>query len=106
MASYVSFSLPDGGTIQAELAEPSGQATRGGTRGDIPDPTMAFEAAMAKLKPICSAIVKQAKEMVEQPEEFSVEFGIKLNAEAGVVIAKTSAEANLKISVKWKKAEK
>jgi hypothetical protein len=29
-----------------------------------------------------------------------------LSAEAGVIIASTAAEANLKVSVKWKKAEK
>ena len=106
MASYVSFSLPDGGTVQAEVADQPGHITRGGTRGDIPDPTMAFDAALAKLKPICAAIVRQASELAQQPEEFSVEFGVKLNAEAGVVIAKTAAEANLKFSVKWKKSEK
>ncbi len=52
------------------------------------------------LKQDYTVIVKQARELVEKPEEFSIEFGVRLNSEAGVVIAKTAAEANLKISVK------
>lgn len=106
MAKYVDFPLEDGENVRVEVLGDDGTVRRGEPKDVIEPTTLAFEAAMAKLKPICTTIVKQAKELVEQPEEFSVEFGVKLNAEAGMVIAKAAAKANLKISVKWKKAEK
>ncbi len=39
----------------------------------------------------------------KQPEEIAVEFGVRLSAEAGIILTSTSGEANLKISVKWRK---
>ena len=66
---------------------------------------MAFEQALAKLKPMCAAIVRQIRDAVEPPEEIEVEFGVKLSAEAGIILTSTSGEANLKVSVTWKKQE-
>src|SRR4051812_41682964 len=102
MVKFVDFLLDGGEKIRVEGSGEDDRVTRGGSTDPFKDSEVAFDAAMAKLKPICAAIVKQAKEMIVQPDEFSVEFGVKLSAEAGVVIAKTAAEANLKISVKWK----
>ncbi len=42
------------------------------------------------------------------PVEFSevdIEFGIKLGFEAGVVLSKASTEANLNVTLKWKRPE-
>jgi hypothetical protein len=105
MKRYVDFPLEGGEKVRVEVSGDEGRVTRGDPKDVIEPTTLAFETALAKLKPICSAIVKQAKELAEQPEEFSVEFGVKLSAEAGVIIASTAAEANLKVSVKWKKQE-
>jgi hypothetical protein len=34
----------------------------------------------------------------------AVEFGVKMSAETGAVIAKASTEANFKINLSWKKS--
>ena len=39
--------------------------------------------------------------MSERPSEVAVEFSVQLAAEAGVVIASTSATANMKVTLKW-----
>ncbi len=36
--------------------------------------------------------------------EVAVEFGVKMSAETGAIIAKASGEANFKINLMWKKA--
>ena len=36
-----------------------------------------------------------------RPNEFEVQFAVKLNSEVGAVIAKMSTEAQLQISMKW-----
>jgi len=38
-----------------------------------------------------------------RPDEVELKFGVKLDAEVGAVLTKTSAEAHLEITLKWKK---
>ena len=106
MKRYIDFPLEDGERVRVEVSSEEGRVTRGHPADVIEPAKVAFDAALAKLQPICSAIVLQARGLIDQPEEFSVEFGVNLSAEVGVVIASTAAQANLKVSVKWKKAEK
>jgi len=109
VAKYVDFPLELNTTIRVEVESP--EAPSGVVRGDgirsphsvIETASVAFEQALGKIKPICEAIVRQVREAVEQPDEIAVQFGVKLSAEAGVILTSTSGEANLKISVKWKK---
>ena len=35
------------------------------------------------------------------PEHFTVEFGVKLGGETGIIVAKGTAEVNLKITMTW-----
>jgi hypothetical protein len=38
---------------------------------------------------------------IADASEVAVEFGIKLTANAGIIVAGTSAEGNCKVSIKW-----
>jgi hypothetical protein len=37
------------------------------------------------------------------PQEWEIEFGLKLNAEAGVMVAKTAAEGHFTVKMTWKR---
>ena len=37
------------------------------------------------------------------PEEHVVEFGIKLNSEAGVVVSRTAAEGHFTVKITWRR---
>jgi hypothetical protein len=41
------------------------------------------------------------KLIASAPEHFTVEFGVKLGGETGVIVAKGTAEVNLKITMTW-----
>ena len=43
--------------------------------------------------------------LAEPPDELAIEFGVKLNAETGAVIAKAATEANFTINLKWTRAK-
>ena len=43
----------------------------------------------------------QMQEAAADAKEIGVEFGIKLTATAGVVLAKASTEGHCKIAIKW-----
>jgi Trypsin-co-occurring domain 1 len=64
--------------------------------------TESFQAALARFRPVAGAIVQQFRQLGERPEEISVEFGLKLTAQAGMVIAHSGGEANFKVSLLWR----
>jgi hypothetical protein len=69
--------------------------------------------AVAKLREIgdsiaeaCGAINQAVAERMQaaQPDEFTLEFGVKVGAEGGAIISKVSGEAALKVTATWRKA--
>jgi len=59
-----------------------------------------LEGALDRLKPSLQKIVHLLKEM--SPDETTVEFGLKIGGETGVIIAKGTAEVNFAIRMSWK----
>ena len=60
-----------------------------------------FEDAVGRIRPAAQALLDSLKGL-SAPEEIALEFGIKFNAKAGVVIASVDSEATFKVSLKWK----
>ncbi|MGA9771596.1 MAG: CU044_2847 family protein [Blastocatellia bacterium] len=106
MKKLVEFPFDDGTTMFVEVEDP---VTNVGTvRGAHPvelaeKAKQTFEASLEKIKPTASAIIAKLRELSDQPEQVAVEFGIKLSAAAGVVIASTGVEANFKVTLTWKR---
>jgi len=67
---------------------------------------MRFEDALDKVKPAATIIIDKLKNLSSPPDQIQVEFGLKMNAEAGAVIASTGVEANYKINLTWNKGSK
>jgi hypothetical protein len=59
-----------------------------------------LEAALDQLKPAVEAVHDRLMAMT--PDEVTVEFGIVLGAETGVVVAKGSTEVHFTVTLKWK----
>ena len=87
------------GTIQIESFERA-KSSRGKTNETV---KKKFEEAVNVIKTVGNSIVSKVKEIKDSPDEVSVELGIKFTVEAGVVIAKTSSEGALKLTLNWKK---
>lgn len=58
-----------------------------------------LEDGLDVLKPALQAIVDRLA--AARPQEFSVEFGIKVGGEVGVYIAKGTTEVNFLVTMKW-----
>ncbi len=103
----IEFDLPKGGTLIAEVDEVKRAGPRPAGVGDsaIERATVGLEQAIAKVRPFAELLLTQLKGLSSEPTEVEVEFGIKLNAEAGALIAKTGAEANCKVTLNWKKSD-
>jgi hypothetical protein len=59
-----------------------------------------LEGALANLRPSLAKVVGMLREMA--PGETTVEFGIKMGGETGVIIAKGTAEVNFIVTMTWK----
>ena len=95
MAQLIDFELDAHTTILVEKAEdvaPEGmqRVAAGGAMAE--QATKTFDAALAGIKPIARSIMAQMQEAVADAKEIQVEFGIKLTAGAGVILAKAAAE--------------
>ena len=124
MARLAKFVLPDGSSIVAEVDDDSlpppmtsepGRVMRGGIF--TPDPAPAatteivvkanatFETALERIRSASESMLNRLTSLAQPPDELEIEFGVKLNAETGAVIAKAATEANFTIHMKWTSAK-
>ena len=94
----------DSGPILIEIDDNSAGGLTKINRSDEPvKSSKRFEEAIDLLKRVAKIVVSKTSEIVQGPDEFSVELGLAFKAETGVVIAKASTEGNLKVTMKWNK---
>jgi len=65
----------------------------------IDEPNERLDAALASVRLAAESIHAALADI--NPEEVKVEFGLKLEAEAGAVIAKTGVEGHFTVSLTW-----
>jgi hypothetical protein len=106
MAELAQFPLAGGGVLVVETDSPDAarRVMRGATSEAVATAVDTFEAAMAKVRYAAEGILHQLTSLTQPPDEVAVEFGVKLNVETGAIIAKSSAEANFKINLTWKRS--
>src|SRR5579859_1723097 len=56
-------------------------------------------ASLEQLEPVLRTV--RDKLVASAPEHLTVEFGVKLGGETGIILAKGTAEVNLKITMTW-----
>jgi Trypsin-co-occurring domain 1 len=78
------------GDLTLASAEP-GQAAARAARS--------LSASLEQLEPVLRTV--KDKLVASSPEHFTVEFGVKLGGETGIILAKGTAEVNLKITMTW-----
>lgn len=88
--------------IELDVPEEEGGVIEASRDGAIVKATKSFECAMEAVTPIADCLIERLTNLSHRPKEIEVEFGIKMNIEAKVVIASSSLEANFKVTLKWK----
>ena len=90
----------DDKTIFVEVQQdPSGGDQLSG-RGAVEKAKQSFEEVVAGIGPIANTILRQIAAL--EPESISVEFGIKFNAQIGVILASSAIEGNCKVTLGWR----
>jgi NTP-dependent ternary system trypsin peptidase co-occuring protein len=110
MAKLVEFRTDDGTVVVVETADPT-TGTRLVSRGEGPgngpgngtaDRTVhTFESALGSVRSAAQSALRVFREGALRPDSVELEFGVKLSAEAGAVIAKGAAEGHLLVKLSW-----
>ena len=102
MKRLIEFPLQAGGSVIVEVDEPApeGGVVRAARPGEIAARAgQTFEDTLDKIKPAAQAIIAKLRSLSDPPDE----VGVKLSAEARTFVASAGAEANYKVTLKWKK---
>jgi Trypsin-co-occurring domain 1 len=65
----------------------------------VAEVSQSLERSLDQLQPAITAMSRRLRAM--SPDTFTVEFGLVLGAECGLVVAKGSSEAHLTLTLSW-----
>ena len=95
-----------GGAVLAEVADEEPGIERAAQVDEIVvKARVSLETAMDQVRTVANATLGKLQDLAQQPEQVEVEFGVRLNAEAGAVIARTQAEGHLQVKLTWTRPE-
>jgi hypothetical protein len=109
MAVLTKFALSDGGFFLAEVDDSNSlnRTMRGGSLGSglFVESTETFQMALNQVKSAAEAMVDGLRSLARPADELTLEFGVKLTAETGAVIAKVATDAHFTVTLKWKTSD-
>ena len=98
---YVEYQLDDGTIIFIEEVNSVDKGLHAVARKNEPSK---LHKSIEPLSKLAEDIRVALKSNVSQPDEVKIEFGAKVSADLGVIVAKSQIEANFKVSLTWKKS--
>ncbi|GAA4018598.1 MULTISPECIES: CU044_2847 family protein [Streptomyces] len=102
MAYVGEMLLDDGQIVLLEVAGDGPAGVQRVSRGAVvAGAAETLQQALARVRPALGAVVDGARALPRPPGSVTVEFGITLSAEAGVVVARGSTEAHFTVSMHW-----
>ncbi|MFG2271253.1 CU044_2847 family protein [Streptomyces chartreusis] len=111
MTAITSIRLDDGSLLRVEVPAPaSGRPAsedpyepirRPRPADDVGSAADTLRSAVDRVRPAVLDIVDSLRSMPRSPDRITLEFGVKVTAEAGVVVARTGAEAHFTVGVEW-----
>lgn len=103
MPELTRFELHDGRYVLAEADPEQGPVISPASRaGEVLHAASAsFGAALDNVRAAAEEALVSLRDMRARPDRVELEFGVKLNAEAGAVIAKTGADGHFKVKLTW-----
>ncbi|MFF9216387.1 CU044_2847 family protein [Streptomyces viridosporus] len=101
MDGLMRFRTEDGTAVVVEGVE-DGSGTRLVSRGDGPaQAARTFEGSLEGVRAAAASALRVFRDGSLKPDTVELEFGVKLTAEAGAIIAKGSAEGHLVVKLSW-----
>ena len=109
MTDYVETQTNDGATIRIEV-EPSSKIAAGFGRAsasteDANKSPNTYNQILSTIRACANGVIDTLQNLEALPNAASINFAIKVDAEAGPMIAKSMNDAQFKVALTWKQVE-
>lgn len=104
MPCYLEVPLDDGETVLVEITSQVDDVGPVGVGRDIVGRLESLGVGLDRVQSFASEVLGRMRAFPEPPDTVAVEFGLKLSAKTGVVIAESTGEAHLKVAAQWNRA--
>ncbi|MFB7273837.1 CU044_2847 family protein [Streptomyces sp. NPDC056244] len=102
MTALMEFTTDSGATVLVEVERDAPGARPVGRGGNsLAQAGRTFDEALQGIRTAAESALAVFRDGALQPDGVELEFGVKLVAEAGAVIAKTSAEGHMTVKLSW-----
>jgi hypothetical protein len=108
MTKLAQFTVRDGQTIWVEVddgterqVETYRRVARDKGSELAKTATQSLQSALEAIKPAANEVATTLISLAQKPSRVEVEFGLKLSAEVGAIIASTSAEGHIGVKLIW-----
>ncbi|MFD0063338.1 CU044_2847 family protein [Streptomyces sp. NPDC056690] len=103
MDGLVEYETEGGAPVAFEASDETGSGVRLVSRGGLPTAQAVgtFESALDGARAAAESALRVLREGPLKPDGVEIEFGVKMSAEAGAVIAKGTAEGHLVVKLSW-----
>jgi hypothetical protein len=101
MDGLMEFKTEDGARVVVEGVESESGARRVSRGGGPLQATRTFEGALDGVRAAAESALRVFRDGSLKPDSVELEFGVKLSAETGAVIAKGTAEGHLVVKLTW-----
>lgn len=106
MNELMRFDLDNGGSVIVEIASTDPGIARASRAGDaIRSAATSFESAMSGVRDAAVSALRYFRDVPQPPDEVTIEFGVALTAQAGAVIAQTTADVHLQVTLAWRRSD-
>lgn len=104
---YLGVPFQDGDVFYVELSDEQGSGVIRASRGEELFETSAdtFESGMDRVRHLAAVMLERLASLPRSPDHVRAEFGLKVTAEAGLVVAKGAGEAHINLELEWSNQE-
>lgn len=95
------FKTDDGAVVAVEAAAAARPGSRLVARDGTVQATRTFEGALEGVRAAAESALRVFRDGTLRPDGVEIEFGVKLSAETGAIIAKGTAEGHLVVKLTW-----
>ena len=109
MTEYIEAQAPDGTVIRIEVestAKSGAGFARPSAATDVSGHAAqeAYQQALGTIRVCANGVIETLQNLEVAPSAASINFAIKIDAEAGAMIAKSVNDAQFKVALSWKQA--
>ncbi|MFJ2648257.1 CU044_2847 family protein [Streptomyces sp. NPDC087420] len=101
MTALMEFTTDSGARVMVEVDRDAPGARPVSRGNSLAQAGRTFDEALAGIRAAAESALAVFRDGPLKPDSVELEFGVKLMAEAGAVIAKSSAEGHLTVKLSW-----